>query len=1840
MAKVNKYNNIISVTFKSKATTDVNRLSKSFQKLIDSIDKVEKSVNASLSKVAKSFESIGKMSEPIDAVSKSLVKPISNLSKLASSVKSTFGTVSKSLGKASASVESAIKSINKLVSSAASGFTKFAQEAKKAATKISSSLSSVSFKGLANSVKSASKSLKSISLDELIKSFKKLGGSISKIQESLNSISSSKLVKSLSQISKALDMISRDAIASFSKLSSSSASAASKISNSFKGVSTQELNKNLSALQSQSESTVSSMGKGFSSVLPHVDALTLAVGALTAAATAAMGVFLKSVVDFADQANLAANRVAQSIGIPLDQASRLKDELVALYRKGLGDSMQDISDVASEVGQHLNLIGKLSQENFSKLTEGALVARSELGRATSETLKFVSASVDAFGVGIDDALTTWTTSIRGGLNLTEDLSDTVAEYGRLLSSAGTSYESFMTILQSGTQLGTLGTAKITDFLKELLLSLQEGPKEVADTINSIGLNFDKIQAKVASGQDQWGRYFEKIIEGIAGLDSPLAQSEALRILGKGPGEDLGRRFLAEFKKVQSAIKDTVTVTELLENRYRTIPQTIEDLKRSSLAAFEPIGQAILKIIRPVLPSLESGIEKASAFIVSSLSKVSHQVEALVNDFAKFIGIDISKFATTWDVMAASFEKVKSSVSALVSPITSLMSEISSSLGVTFGFEDALIAVGTATAAFAIPAIGALLSLMSPFIAAAISAVSAIKLVRVAIANNFGGIADFLHNVKAAAISGFSDGGLVSAIHRAFNEVASYLQTVARNMPIYGKNIAVSLANGIIAGVSSVVNSLRQIGRVITYWLKPGSPPRLLPELENWGAGAASAYFDGWKQADFSAVDSLSQAVSDSLSSMADALPQEDIALFAQKVKIDFGQVISEVRQFGNESPASLDRVKSSVSNLHPEVSNLIDSYVELTKESIKLEKINEELEASELKLAQSLKKVSDAEREREKLSRKLREEQRLLKKQEEAFAPLRSEINSLQREAARLDIEKAASSAKVRQAEKRLADFEKTLIPLQDDIAKAESRLARARDKSTAAQNKLNKAIDKYQKKLAPIQKELEGIRRQQADLQDKIRLEEIDVELAENKDLSADERQLLLLEKQEIARNKSIRAIEAEQQAATAGLERRVSLAEKIVATEEKRVDKAREALESARQGSEPFIQQIELLKQSVELIDQQKQSKLDSADILKLELDTLMQSLEPQRLIIAELEKQIEARNDNIEALKDAAEVDREAVQVVKEKKDAILESMALIEQEIQKSQSILDFQNNINAAVNSKVEAMRQAEQAAIDEAEKLKESLGTSVSLEDSTASLAEKLEDSSSGASSLSDSLKESESDALSLLDTFEGIADTSLSLNPAPLPELQAQEALAFSFPQIDEVQITDAYNHAGTVAARSFVEGMGQSSGTDWGEVLGINDLSQFFEQAQLQNPFGKILEQTDFSSVHDAWQKTREIFDTVYQSITERLAPALARIGESLSLIPWQSLLESVGKVAFWLGEKLLNIVLDLGSLGANVLTGFGEIAVGVFGGVIDIISLLAVGLEGLVTGDFETFRSKSVQIFENFSQNVELAISGLKTVVVSIVESLVTSVIGFFQGLYDTLVGNSIVTDLTTRIEELFFNMSEVVSTKISAFASGLVEEFNQFRDSSIKSINKFKDSSTRKFEEFKRESTKRVKQAIDRIVDFVENLPSRVREFVQEFIDMGGDMGKKLINGFVESIRDSVGKIKDAIVQVIKEAIALLPSFEIPTPSFGGGGGDAPSSGRGPEPTFRGFVGATPLNGRNSGQLYLSGSTNPEPATIINDYDYEIDVDVTVENVGSDVDVERLARQIARKIKVEL
>jgi hypothetical protein len=96
--------------------------------------------------------------------------------------------------------------------------------------------------------------------------------------------------------------------------------------------------------------------------------------------------------------------------------------------------------------------------------------------------------------------------------------------------------------------------------------------------------------------------------------------------------------------------------------------------------------------------------------------------------------------------------------------------------------------------------------------------------------------------------------------------STQLGSIIDRAAVWGEAIINNLAAGMESAAQSVINVIQQLGSIIASWMAPGSPPKFLPQLDDWGKQAAQIWMQGFTNADMSGFNSLNSTVSNFLKS--------------------------------------------------------------------------------------------------------------------------------------------------------------------------------------------------------------------------------------------------------------------------------------------------------------------------------------------------------------------------------------------------------------------------------------------------------------------------------------------------------------------------------------------------------------------------------------------------------------------------------------------------------------------------------------------------------------------------------------------------------------------------------------------------------------------------------------------------------------------------------------------------------------------------------------------------------------------------------------------------------------
>lgn len=213
------------------------------------------------------------------------------------------------------------------------------------------------------------------------------------------------------------------------------------------------------------------------------------------------------------------------------------------------------------------------------------------------------------------------------------------------------------------------------------------------------------------------------------------------------------------------------------------------------------------------------------------------------------------------------------------------------------------------------------------IAALGAAIGALAFLVGALINPVTVVASAIAGLYVAWYTGFNN--ITGVTRSAISTIGFYFDGLARDAVRWGENIVGSLADGIVGAVGYVIDALGVMGTAITTLLKPGSPPRLLPDLDKWGAQAADVYLEGWTLADYGILDKMGGALQTFLQNLADRNQIDPVSVpgLVMGGTSALADALAQFRDVGMISKKVFDQIRESGKGLGSILVDYVGYYI-------------------------------------------------------------------------------------------------------------------------------------------------------------------------------------------------------------------------------------------------------------------------------------------------------------------------------------------------------------------------------------------------------------------------------------------------------------------------------------------------------------------------------------------------------------------------------------------------------------------------------------------------------------------------------------------------------------------------------------------------------------------------------------------------------------------------------------------------------------------------------------------------------------------------------------------------
>jgi tape measure domain-containing protein len=238
--------------------------------------------------------------------------------------------------------------------------------------------------------------------------------------------------------------------------------------------------------------------------------------------------------------------------------------------------------------------------------------------------------------------------------------------------------------------------------------------------------------------------------------------------------------------------------------------------------------------------------------------------------------------------------------------------------------------------------------------------------------------------------------------------------------------------------------------------------------------------------------------------------------------------------------------------------------------------------------------------------------------------------------------------------------------------------------------------------------------------------------------------------------------------------------------------------------------------------------------------------------------------------------------------------------------------------------------------------------------------------------------------------------------------------------------------------------------------------------------------------------------------------------------------SILQAIGIVVVGAIGLVIGVILGVAKAIGPLLTGIASFITGVIQIVVGVVSFFY----DLINGNFEELNHDIRQIWNGLWDAIVGTVFNLGKAVWNLISGFVEGVVGFFEGMYDVLVGHSIVPDMINAIIRWFISLPGKVIGVIASFVGSIIAKFIEIAGSVISSVSGM----------------------VDRVSSFFSGLPGRILSAIGNLGSLLYSTGRNVVQGLINGISDMAERLFDkakSIADRVKNTIDN--AFKIGSPS---------------------------------------------------------------------------------------
>lgn len=378
---------------------------------------------------------------------------------------------------------------------------------------------------------------------------------------------------------------------------------------------------------------------------------------MTKSVTAPLVAVGTAAIKFSSDSQDAFQQFAAATGTASNEMGKYKDMINDVYKDNFGESINDVAEAMATVNQNMSY---LDDSALQRCTEYAYTLSDTFGVDVAESTRATDSLIKNYGVSAREAFNLMTQGMQSGLNFSDELFDNIDEYSVQFKKLGLDAEDMFSVFANGAQNGAFNLDKIGDAVKEFSIRAIDGSDTTKQGFEALGMNADEMAQKFGAGGKTAKEAFNEVIEGLASMDDPVAQSAAGVNLFGTMWEDLGPQVITSMSTASDAIdKSRESVEGLVNVKYDTLSGALGGLWRTiQVDVLQPIGNQLIPYVTKGISFIQKFTDKwnklepatqktivkfgmvaaAAGPMLMGFGKISSGIGTVISNFGKIAGL--------------------------------------------------------------------------------------------------------------------------------------------------------------------------------------------------------------------------------------------------------------------------------------------------------------------------------------------------------------------------------------------------------------------------------------------------------------------------------------------------------------------------------------------------------------------------------------------------------------------------------------------------------------------------------------------------------------------------------------------------------------------------------------------------------------------------------------------------------------------------------------------------------------------------------------------------------------------------------------------------------------------------------------------------------------------------------------------------------------------------------------------------------------------------------------------------------------------------------------------------